>query len=690
MVLNKDFLQVSILIKAYDKDVIKANTVDVQDDTFTLPSSSKELSIFSTSIIRSVHSRSIRCQDDGSVPNKGSTNITCKGEGITDNQELEASTTSGGSETPVTGVLEQSIENDTSAITTSAMDAALNSLNSNVPTVQLIGLYHMMWCIKMQIVKNPPIWPYTDEYRACRSPIISRGSKIMNIFPSLVWFKNYENVRLLVTTSFLSDIVWCAQYELGLDQIMFFSFHNLLKLCKKTEEVAESYRFIGDWNEKPRTIHFQFMAAVLYHIVWCVQNESLPFKGLPISYQEIMTCQSPLIPFNNKTLQEKSLEWWGRSDTLKMKVAFSFSLLMELLYCAKKKIFKPGDMINFDSITGACSKISKHPMNLITYKQFKKTKNTWKKRLRMLKKLKPIYICLGMILLLVGSLGNLITCVVALRKKMRQTSSGIYLSLFAIIDTLFLCVRIIPNVLTFLKGDSTIHLDQLEYYNSFTCKMYPYSLNYVEYLSAWLRLCFTVERTVAVTLPYIYRVHFTRRITFIMVLTCSVILAAANSPVIFFFIGKAKKCETYGIKEDTLIWMDFVFSTIIPFTGIIVSNSIMIYSLCKTRRQRQQLTDSQVDIHKITMMCITTSLCFIMSTAPIRLYTISNNAYLYSYIPVFNTRNVLRVEVKLLLDSFRLINSSVNFLLYLISGSVFRQELFRLVKGTIKPKNPIT
>ena len=138
---------------------------------------------------------------------------------------------------------------------------------------------------------------------------------------------------------------------------------------------------------------------------------------------------------------------------------------MELLYCTKKKIFKPGDMINFDSITGVCSKISKHPINLITYKQVKKTKNTWKKRSRMLEKLKHIYICFGMILLLVGSLGNLITCVVALRKKMRQTSSGIYLSLFAIIDTLFLCVRIIPNVLTFLKGDSTIHLDHLEYYN---------------------------------------------------------------------------------------------------------------------------------------------------------------------------------------------------------------------------------
>ena len=144
MVLNKDFLHVSILIKANDEDVIKTNTVDIEDDTFTLPSSSKELSIISisTPIIRSVDSRSTRCQNDGSVPNKVST--TCREEGITDNQELEASTISGGSETPDTGVLEQSIENDTSAITTSAMDATLHGLYSDVPPVQLIGLYHMV------------------------------------------------------------------------------------------------------------------------------------------------------------------------------------------------------------------------------------------------------------------------------------------------------------------------------------------------------------------------------------------------------------------------------------------------------------------------------------------------------------------------------------------------------------------
>ena len=193
MLLNNDFLQVSILIDADDNDLIKTNTVDIQDETFTSLSSSKELSVSPPSI-RSGDSRSRRCQADGE------------------------------SETPDTRVLEKSIENDTSAITTSAMNATLNSPDSNVglPHVQLIGLYHKMWCIKMQIVKNPPIWPHTDEYRACRSPIISRASKIMIINPSILWFKNYENVRLSITTSFLNDIVWCAQYGLERDQIMFF------------------------------------------------------------------------------------------------------------------------------------------------------------------------------------------------------------------------------------------------------------------------------------------------------------------------------------------------------------------------------------------------------------------------------------------------------------------------------------
>ena len=670
MLLNRDLLQVSILTDADDKEVIKPNTVDVQDNTFTLPTLSKQLSI--SPPIWSIDSKAVSCQDHNNeaVPNGASTNtlIKCRGTTTAENQGLDAATVSHGGEAKFTELVEQSIESEVNSMTTSVVDTPMNGLVPTLPAIKLLVLYHMMWCIQTKIVEKPPLWPYAQEYRTCRSPIIYPESKVMKFVPPLTLFGDYKNIQVSVTESFLRYVVRCARYEFELDQIHFFSFDNILKLCEKTKEIAENYIFIGSWPNKPRTLSVEIRTVtVLYHIVWCVQNESLPFVGLPMYYRELISCQSPLIPFNNETIQGTNLKWWGSVKALVYELHMTSSTFIELLKCAKKKIFKPDDMINPDRIFITCRKSQKNYIE-----KYKKRKEA---RLNQERMSKPIYICLGVILLLFGTIGNLITCVIGVRKKMRQTSIGIYMSSLAIIDTLWLYMRIIPQILIFLEGNKVFQ-------TTFECKMFPFFLIYVDYLTAWLRLCFTLERMVAATLPYVYRLYFSRRVTFIILLACSVFLAAANSPVIFSRTSGGEFCTyTYpNIKwEYILPWIEIVLSTIFPFTGIIVCNSIMIYSLCKARRQRQQLTDSQIDIDKITVLCITTTLCFILSTAPIRLYLLFRNSYLSDHLPVISD---VRFDLHLLLNSLRLLNGILNFPSYCISGSLFRKELINLIKCT--------
>ena len=675
MLLNKNLVQVSTLTDANNKELIKTTVVNVQGNTLTLPSSSKQLSI--SPPIGSIDSNSMKCEDDNdnTVPTNGSTNILikCRSEVSTENQELKVTTVSYGGETRNTGIEKQSRESDVITMTTSVNDITVNDVDYSVTAVHLIMLYHMIWCIQMGIVENPPLWPYADQYRTCRSPIVNAQSEVMIFIPPLIWFDQHKNIQVSVTESFLSHVVWCAKYEFKLEQILFVSFHNILTLCKKTKAFAENYSLIDNWPNRPRTLLVKLNPIVLYHFIWCVQNESLPFRGLPMYSRELMSCQSPLNPFNNETIQSTNLKWWGTPEALGMTLNIVSSTLMELFKCAKRKMFEPDDMIHPVSILSACRKIDSRRIAFVSSEQLTNARADRNNRERMLK---PIYICLGVIVLLFGSLGNLITCVISLRKKMRQTSSGLYLSSLAIIDTLFLYIQIVPQIVIFLKGNIVL-------VDIFICKTLPFFVNYIDYLSAWLRLCFTIERTVAVTLPYIYRVYFSRRITVFILLACCVILAVTTSPIIFFSTSNGDYCKYKNIKwRYVLSWIDIVVSTIVPFTGIILSNSILIYSLCKARRQRQHLTDSQVDIHMITVMCIATSFSFVLSTAPIRAYLISNNSYLYDSVPVINLRSPVRYDVKVLLGSFRYINSSVNFLLYCISGSVFRQELLKLFKKT--------
>ena len=100
-------------------------------------------------------------------------------------------------------------------------------------------------------------------------------------------------------------------------------------------------------------------------------------------------------------------------------------------------------------------------------------KNTLQRRNRLKKQLsvmKPVYICVGLLALIVGILGNILTLVVAVRRKLRQTSTGIYLSYLAIIDILFLYIRIIPQLFVVFNGR------RIGFTGAFVCKTTYFSL----------------------------------------------------------------------------------------------------------------------------------------------------------------------------------------------------------------------
>ena len=74
-------------------------------------------------------------------------------------------------------------------------------------------------------------------------------------------------------------------------------------------------------------------------------------------------------------------------------------------------------LISIISMVSACTNLSYRPTEIFSYKE-----NTHKARKTEERMLKPIYICLGVIILLFGGLAISITCVMALRKKLWQTS----------------------------------------------------------------------------------------------------------------------------------------------------------------------------------------------------------------------------------------------------------------------------
>ena len=148
---------------------------------------------------------------------------------------------------------------------------------------------------------------------------------------------------------------------------------------KKNIQVAETIRFDGGVSVKPEIKNMFseiITTAALYHIVWCAQNESLRFLGLPISYPELESCTFPLFPFNNESIQGTKVEWWGTPASIKYKMTILVPLLVDILKCAEKKAFGPDDMSHLaGNILRACEATER--MEMV---QSVKVKNTLQRR----------------------------------------------------------------------------------------------------------------------------------------------------------------------------------------------------------------------------------------------------------------------------------------------------------------------
>lgn len=96
------------------------------------------------------------------------------------------------------------------------------------------------------------------------------------------------------------------------------------------------------------------------------------------------------------------------------------------------------------------------------------------------------------LLVITGSIGNILSVLVFFKTKLRKLSSSYYLAALGISDTCFLIALLIPW-LNFIN----IAL----YHDEFFCKLITFVSGLCSFLSVWFVVAFTVERFIAVLYP---------------------------------------------------------------------------------------------------------------------------------------------------------------------------------------------
>ena len=231
------------------------------------------------------------------------------------------------------------------------------------------------------------------------------------------------------------------------------------------------------------------------------------------------------------------------------------------------------------------------------------------------------------------------------------------------------------------------------------CKILIWTLNWCASLSSWLVLTLTVQRAMSVVWPHKVNVICTRRRSFITVVVLSSVFALLYSHLLFGFDvvavgdnGSFRLC-TSGSAWYREFWgrvwtrIDLFLYSVIPAVTLVLGNGILAFTLAAAVRKAshtlasgaQSLTlgDRKRNVSSTTVTVMAVSMAFLCFSMPIMIfisvifipdYTDTETQSLYSFL-----------HGMLFLLAF--CNFAVNFYLYCLTGSRFRQQFKTMVCG---------
>ncbi|XP_066590892.1 trissin receptor-like [Prorops nasuta] len=191
-------------------------------------------------------------------------------------------------------------------------------------------------------------------------------------------------------------------------------------------------------------------------------------------------------------------------------------------------------------------------------------------------------------IILIGLIGNLLSCVVFLNTHLKMRSSSYYLAALATADFGFL-VSLLLVWLNSTIGWRVFNKDGW-------CETLVYVSAVCSSLSVWLIVAFTVERFIAVQYP-LHRPHMCTIARAKAIVLVLVILALASHSYAFVTAGVVKNQDGYELCELKIEYLetmriisiiDSIASLIAPLILIIVMNTMIMRNLLRFSRRFKQ------------------------------------------------------------------------------------------------------
>ena len=295
----------------------------------------------------------------------------------------------------------------------------------------------------------------------------------------------------------------------------------------------------------------------------------------------------------------------------------------------------------------------------------------------------------------IGLLGNTLSFLVMIKPNNRKVSTYIYMAAISIIDNIMMCLALIDWLAT---GPRIVE------WNLMMCKTITWLIGVAQQNSRYQVLAMIIDKYIAIKWPHKAATYSTPRKTNFIITGLLIFALIYDIPHIFLPNVVDGKCLGLGhfLSSNIFIkiytWSTFDLNGVIPLFMLIYMNFVIVQTVRKSRQifkvntattgaGKVPATNKVMDTrqktmknaeHQLTIMLVLVTTLFIILLLPIYIRII-NVTFVVVTSPSEYASSILffQITYKLLTT-----NNGINFFLYCISGTKFRNDLKEVLCST--------
>lgn len=290
-----------------------------------------------------------------------------------------------------------------------------------------------------------------------------------------------------------------------------------------------------------------------------------------------------------------------------------------------------------------------------------------------------------------GIFGNIMSFIINTRKSIKHTTMSIYLRFLAVFDTTTLIFFTIYSCFYNFYGFFQVKNILLQ---KFICTFVPHIFYFTTLGSSWLIVAMTIDRSIHFFYPTKAKILCTKFkskftcifiIIFCFLLFCHYYIRDKNGIFISkfqknntwtsFFICKASSKTARFFDSKIMMLTIAVFACIIPSIIILSINIRIIQSLTRADKRRNKVLirkdKSFKKLNQTTITLVGISLYFVFSSLP---YYITHIIFFFKGLLHNKSNADIRILAKLF-GPLLISNNALNFYIYCLTGSKFRNEI---------------